>query len=159
MQAKQVKRKKKYISILIKLHFLPTILFGSILLKTHVLLFFVFSFNLSIITFSLLKNISSSPLSTARYTSFNPFFSAIIRTAKRVAVGDEKVRNGRRKIKGACTGCPEKELCTRPFQWTLTLTRWKKYAGAVKVQRYAKAPENCYVLFLFFHFFFFLETP
>lgn len=60
----------------------------------------------------------------------------------------KKVTNGRWKRKGAYTRCPEKKAMHEAIFMDFDLIRWKN-AGAVKVQRYAKAPENYYFFFFF----------
>lgn len=107
--------------------------------------------SLSIIIFTLLKNISSSssldrPLNRFLFISFFVSLLTAQKECRMATKTTKKLRTGDERGKEHTQGVPKKSYA-RGHIHGLLLIRWKKYAGAVKVQRYAKAPENCYFSF------------
>lgn len=77
------------------------------------------------------------------------FFVSLLTAQKECRMATKttkKLRTGDERGKEHTQGVPKKSYA-RGHIHGLLLIRWKKYAGAVKVQRYAKAPENSYFSF------------
>lgn len=122
-------------------------LFFSFFSKKHTSYFF-FSFNhhFHIIKKYFIFFLSRSPVEPLFVRLFFVSLLTAQKECRMATKTTKKLRTGDERGKEHTQGVPKKSYA-RGHIHGLLLIRWKKYAGAVKVQRYAKAPENCYFSF------------